>query len=379
MIGAVKSRYSEAAQERAAELCCPVNYDNEYLKAIPQEVLERDYGCGDPSVYAREGDTILDLGSGGGKVCFIASQVVGPKGKVIGVDMTGEMLDLANRNLEPVAERIGYKNVEFKRGYIQDLKTDPELVDELLKTHPVKTSEDLKTLNEKLETLKEEKPLIPDGSVDLIVSNCVLNLVEDNQKPQLFREMFRVLKRGGRIAVSDIVSDEESPPHLKENQNLWSGCISGALQEYDFIQKLEECGFYGIAIDKYDEKPWKIVGGIEYRSVIITARKGKEGACIEKNQAVIYKGPWKKVEDDDGHVLARGQRMAVCEKTFKILGKEPYADSIVAVPPKIEVEGEKPFDCSRSAMRLPGETKSGAAPVTTEPSGNGCKDRVCGC
>ena len=122
--GGVQDRYAAGANAVEAALCCPVDYDPQYLKIIPQDVLDRDYGCGDPSRYVREGDTVLDLGSGGGKICFIASQIVGPKGKVIGVDMTDDMLDLAKTNAPIIAERVGYANVEFNRGHIEDLKLD---------------------------------------------------------------------------------------------------------------------------------------------------------------------------------------------------------------------------------------------------------------
>ena len=121
---AVRERYTSAAAERDAALCCPVEYDRRYFEAIPPEVIERDYGCGDPSLYVREGDTVLDLGSGGGKVCFIACQIVGPTGRVIGVDMNDEMLELARRAATAVAENVGYANVEFHRGHIQDLGLD---------------------------------------------------------------------------------------------------------------------------------------------------------------------------------------------------------------------------------------------------------------
>jgi arsenite methyltransferase len=112
----VRDRYRQGAQERVQDLCCPVDYDPRYLAVIPEEVLERDYGCGDPSRHLRAGETVLDLGSGTGKICFIAAQVVGPAGRVIGVDMTGEMLAVARRNAPKVAERLGYSNVEFRRG-----------------------------------------------------------------------------------------------------------------------------------------------------------------------------------------------------------------------------------------------------------------------
>src|SRR6187455_3136354 len=106
----VKERYAAGAKSRQAALCCPVVYDTRYLEIIPEEVIDLDYGCGDPSPYVRPGETVLDLGSGTGKLCFIASQVVGPQGKVIGVDMTDEMLDVARRNAPLVAERVGYAN-----------------------------------------------------------------------------------------------------------------------------------------------------------------------------------------------------------------------------------------------------------------------------
>src|SRR5258708_33861530 len=111
--------YAAGAEERADNLCCPAEYDDELLTAIPQEVIERDYGCGDPSRYLREGEIVVDLGSGTGKICFIAAQIVGPKGKVIGVAMTDTMLEVARRNAPTVAERIGYSNVDFLKGRIQ--------------------------------------------------------------------------------------------------------------------------------------------------------------------------------------------------------------------------------------------------------------------
>src|SRR6266498_2545749 len=133
----VRERYGTGANERAEKLCCPVDYEPEYLKLIPREVIERDYGCGDPSRYLRKGETVLDLGSGTGKICFIAAQIVGPTGKVIGVDMTDEMLEVARRNAPIVAERLGYTNVEFHKGRIQDLALDLEKLDEELRKRPI--------------------------------------------------------------------------------------------------------------------------------------------------------------------------------------------------------------------------------------------------
>src|SRR6056297_999496 len=119
---AVYQRYASAAQAVEPELCCPVDYRAEYLAAIPDEVIQRDYGCGDPSRFVREGEDVLDLGSGGGKICFIASQIVGPSGSVIGVDQNDDMLRLARDSQAEVAGRIGYDNVRFFKGRIQDLQ-----------------------------------------------------------------------------------------------------------------------------------------------------------------------------------------------------------------------------------------------------------------
>src|SRR5205809_6216417 len=192
----VRQRYADGAKERADKLCCPVDYDSDYLKVIPQEVIERDYGCGDPSKYLREGETVLDLGSGTGKICFIAAQVVGPTGKVIGVDMTDEMLAVARTNAPIVAERIGYSNVEFRKGRIQDLGLDVDLLDAELKRRPISDAASFLAADELAQELRVKSPLIANDSIDAVVSNCVLNLVEAHSKRQLFEEIFRVLKIG---------------------------------------------------------------------------------------------------------------------------------------------------------------------------------------
>src|SRR5881398_751517 len=287
----VRQRYATGAKERADKLCCPIDYEDQYLKVIPQEVIERDYGCGDPSHNLREGETVLDLSSGSGKICFIAAQIVGPNGKVIGVDMTDEMLELARRNAPIVAERLGYANVEFRKGRIQDLALDLELLDRQLKENPITDAASFLAADELAEELRCKHPLIASDLVDVVVSSCVLNLVEPKSKRQLFDEIFRVLKKGGRAVICDIVSDEEVPDEMQNDPELWSGCISGAFTEESFLQAFERAGFYGIRILKRDAAPWRAVEGIEFRSVTVEAFKGKQGQCFERNQAVIYRGP----------------------------------------------------------------------------------------
>ncbi len=307
----VRQRYAAGAKERADKLCCPVDYDARYLDVIPREVIERDYGCGDPTRYLREAETVLDLGSGTGKVCFIAAQIVGPKGKVIGVDMTDEMLEVARRNASIVAERLGYANVEFRKGRIQDLALDLELLDRQLKKHPITDAASFLAADELAEELRVKYPLVPNDSIAVVVSNCVLNLVEPKSKRQLFEEIFRVLRKGGRAVICDIVSDEEVPERLQNDPELWSGCISGALTEDGFLAAFENAGFYGIQILKRDVDPWRTVQGIEFRPVTIEAFKGKQGECLERNQAVIYRGPYKEMLDDDKQDLQPLQEAAV--------------------------------------------------------------------
>lgn len=367
---AVRERYAAGAKTAEAKLCCPVDYNAELLKVIPQEVIERDYGCGDPSKYLRTGETVLDLGSGTGKICFIAAQVVGAAGKVIGVDMTDEMLEVARRNAPVVAERIGYANVEFRRGRIQDLALDLDRLDAKLKQRPISDAASFLAADEIAQELRVKHPLVANDSVDVVVSNCVLNLVEAKAKQQLFEEIFRVLKVGGRAVISDIVSDEEVPAHLQNDPELWSGCISGALTEEGFVAAFTEAGFYGVQILNRDAQPWQTVEGIEFRSVTIEAFKGKQGPCVERNQAVVYRGPFKEVLDDDNHRMERGRRYAVCDKTYNIYRKAPYAEFFEFVEPltPIPVEQAQPFDCSRTALRHPKETKGQDYKATTEAS-----------
>jgi arsenite methyltransferase len=364
----VRERYRQGAEERVADLCCPVDYDPRYLAVIPDEVLERDYGCGDPSRHLREGETVLDLGSGTGKICFIAAQVVGAAGRVIGVDMTGEMLAVARRNAPVVAERLGFANVEFRRGRIQDLALDFDLLDEALAREPVASAEGLLRAAALADGLRRTRPLIADGSVDVVVSNCVLNLVDGQEKGRLFQEIHRVLRNGGRAVISDIVSDEPVPLELQQDPELWSGCISGALTERGFLAAFEAAGFYGIRILERQREPWRTVAGIELRSLSVEAFKGKEGICLERRQAVVYKGPFREVLDDDGHRMRRGERYAVCDKTFNLYQREPYRSSFEFVEPLEEVplEAAQPFDCSRTALRHPRETKGQDYQVTTE-------------
>jgi len=358
----IRDRYASGAHEVEPGLCCPTaSYDPAFLKLLPREIIEKDYGCGDPSRYVNEGETVVDLGSGAGKVCYILAQKVGAAGRVIGLDFNDAMLAVARKYLDEMAHKLGYRNVEFRKARIQDMALDLDAAGRWLKRHPIQTIEQLSAFQTHCQSLRTQSPLIADESVNVIVSNCVLNLVRSEDKAQLFREMHRVLRRGGRCVISDIVCDEDPTPAILADPRLWSGCISGALREDRFLQMFEEAGFYGVEILSRAEQPWQVIDGVEFRSLTVRAYKGKEGPCLERNQAVIYKGPWKQVRDDDGHLFHRGQRMAVCDKTFQIMTDPagPYSGQVIPVPPRVEVPQEeaKAFDCHGSGVRDPRQTK----------------------
>lgn len=364
----VRDRYSAAAKAVEPALCCPVEYATDFLSAVPDEIISKDYGCGDPTRYVQPGETVVDLGAGAGKLCYILSQVVGPAGRVIGVDCNLDMLALARKYTGAVAERVGHANVEFRYGLIQDLALDLDQLNTVLGQQSVSDAADWLALRETTDRLRTESPMIPDDSVDCVVSNCVLNLVRPQDRRRLFAEVFRVLRRGGRAAISDIVSDEDVPEHLQADPEHWSGCISGAFREDRFLQAFEEAGFHGIEIAQRQPTPWRTVEGIEFRSMTVVAHKGKQGPCLERNQAVVYRGPFRRVEDDDGHSYARGERMAVCDKTYHLLQRAPYAGLFDAIEPRCEIplKNAQQFDCRRAARRDARESKGADYSATSD-------------
>jgi len=195
-----------ATAPSAEALSASVGYTPAELATIP-EGANLGLGCGNPVALASllSGETVLDLGSGGGIDCFLAARRVGPQGRVIGVDMTAEMIDLARKN----AEKSDLKNVEFRQGEIERLPVE-------------------------------------DSSVDAVISNCVINLSTD--KERVFREIHRVLKPGGRMMVSDIVLDNELPEKVKNSVAAYTGCIGGALKRQDYLDAITQAGFTGVEI-----------------------------------------------------------------------------------------------------------------------------------
>lgn len=356
---AVSSRYSAGAKAREATLCCPISFNKEHLRVLPEEIIERDYGCGDPTPFVEPGDVVLDLGSGAGKICWIAAQITGPEGRVIGVDINTDMLSLARQYHDEIAGRVGFDNVTYKRGMIQDLGLDLDLLEQRLREKPVTSAESWVDLRQTEDQLRREHTMIPDDTVDVVLSNCVLNLVRPQDKNQLFEEIYRVVKPGGRVAISDIVADEDVPREMQDDPELWSGCISGSYREDLFLEAFANAGFEGIEIVKRDEQPWQTVNGIEFRAMTVRAYKPTAGKALERNQAVVYQGPFAEVQDDSGKTYPRGQRIAVSDQAFARLQRPPYAGMFAAIEPRVEVPAEAAEDYPgcRKAIRSPRETK----------------------
>ncbi len=362
----VQARYSEGAKERQEALCCPVNYQAALLEMLPQEIIERDYGCGDPSRYVKEGDTVLDLGSGGGKICYMAAQLVGEKGFVHGVDMTDDMLHLARKYQVAMAEKIGQDRVSFHKGYIQNLAFDMEAASRFVDENPVKDAESIAYYEDWKLSQQKKNPMIADASISLVISNCVLNLVGRESRGQLLSEMFRVLTPGGRVAISDIISDEHVPQDLQDDPELWSGCISGAFQEEEFLQAFKDAGFVNVAYDKWDEQPWQVVKDIEFRSVTLVATKPLSDKSTDTGKALMYTGPFQSVTDDLGNVFHRGQRIAVSQESYDLQINSDCSDSFVGFSANSDFATSE-FLHAKASLRPIKETK------LTEPAGSCCQ------
>ncbi len=254
----VKKHYGEIAAKANRAGCCSAGsgasaagklYGGEDLSALPSQAVQNSLGCANPLVFAglKPGETVLDLGSGGGIDVLISSRYVGETGKVYGLDMTDEMLKLANAN----KARMGANNVEFLKGYIEDIP-------------------------------------LPDGTVDVVMSNCVINLSED--KPKALAEAYRVLKPGGRFAVADIVAVKPCPDSIRQQVALWFSCISGALEVKEYSRLLQEAGFHDVSVEPVhlytsDVIEREVIGNsrkyAKYRSLVSEADGVFAGALIK--------------------------------------------------------------------------------------------------
>ncbi|OEU54388.1 MAG: methyltransferase type 11 [Desulfuromonadales bacterium C00003096] len=260
----VQEFYREAAEETKEDILNPVCYDPALIEHIPAEYRFRGYGCGSPVLDAKlqPGERVVDLGCGRGVECFIAALQVGPQGRAIGIDMLDNMLTLAGQGATAVAERLGYKNLEFHKGYLESL--------------PLK-----------------------DGTADVVLSNCVMNL--STHKRRAFAEIHRVLQPGGRLVISDVVCEQEPSAALRNDELLRGECIAGALTQKDLVGILEESGFIAIRLIK--RFPYRVVQGHPFFSLTFEAFKANPTEPV----SVIYRGPFATVITDDGQPLVPGQ------------------------------------------------------------------------
>ena len=303
----VRNFYSKAAVSAQESLCCPTQYDSKELSHIPKEVLEISYGCGSPVGRAnlREGEVMVDLGSGGGIDCFIAARHVGKAGRVYGIDMTEEMLGVARKNAALVAKNLGYNNIEFRQGYLESIPID-------------------------------------NSSVDLVTSNCVINLSTD--KDEVFGEIHRILKPGGRFMISDIISDKEAPEAMQNNKELWGECVSGALTLNKFLGYAGKNRFKGLRVQK--DYLWKEVEGIKFYSYTIEGCKhvpSKNKSFCSSLQAT-YAGPFESVTFQ-GTVYPMGIAVEINEDTAQLLASHSYAGQIIITNPTTEKPAEPESSC----------------------------------
>lgn len=296
------------SEDLKTNACCtltaPPKYILDALSEVHDEVQAKYYGCGLTIPFEVEGLRILDLGSGSGRDCYIASKLVGENGFVVGVDMTDEQLEVANRHIDYHTEKFGYAkpNVSFIKGNI-----------------------------ERLDELDFEE-----GSFDLIISNCVVNLAGDKQK--VLNDAYRLLKPGGEMYFSDVYSDRRVPVALQKDPVLWGECLSGALYWNDFLNFAKKAGFTDPRA--VENKPITIenkeveekVGELEFYSVTYRLFKldGLESDCEDYGQAAVYKGSIKGSEAaydlDDHHHFPKGKIITVCGNTYMMLNDTRFKD-----------------------------------------------------
>ncbi|NDV25292.1 DUF5714 domain-containing protein [Desulfovibrio sp. JC010] len=280
-LAVVKDFYTEAADTAKEDILNPACYDPALMDHIPERYRFRGYGCGSPIMDAEitEGEHVIDLGSGRGIECFIASKMTGPEGKVTGIDMLDPMLNHAREGQSAVAAKLGYDNMDFRKGYLEILPLD-------------------------------------DDAADLLLSNCVLNLSTD--KRRTFAEMFRVLAPGGRLTISDVVCETEPGPEIRNDDTLHGECIAGAQTQKNLCGLLEEAGFESLIMIK--RFPYRTVGGHQFFSLTFSARKPMESETVK----AVYRGPLKTAVTPGGNILIPGTVTELPQQEANLLGEQLF-------------------------------------------------------
>ncbi|MFO8013887.1 MAG: DUF5714 domain-containing protein [Phycisphaerae bacterium] len=326
---AVRTFYADAARNPREDILNPVSYPEDLIAHIPDASRVRSYGCGSPVLEAdlARGDRVVDLGSGSGVECFIASRLVGPEGEVVGVDMLDAMLDLARKGASGVAERLGYANLAFRKGYLENLPLE-------------------------------------DDWADVVVSNCVLNL--STHKRRTFAEIRRVLKPGGRLVVSDVVCEAEPDAAIRNDDSLRGECIAGALAQRDLAGLLSESGLVGLRVLK--RFPYRTVRGHPFYSLTFEARK----PAPTQTMRAMYRGPLASVTTHAGTVLPAGRTRDVPADEVRGTGDDLLRFDAAGRVTNVEMEASPSCGVPPEA-----ETPEGpSVPAPTSKHAAGCM--VCG-
>ena len=342
-LDSIKEYYGKVLQtnnDLKTTACCTAEsiplHLRDILKLIHDEVMAKFYGCGSPIPFLDlEGKTVLDLGSGSGRDAYILSYLVGPKGKVIGVDMTDEQLEVARRHQEFHQKAFGHQtsNITFVKGYIEDLKSAGVL----------------------------------DNSVDLVISNCVINLSPNKKK--VFEENFRVLKPGGELYFSDVFSDRRIPKSVAEDKIILGECLGGALYTEDFRRMMSEVGCLDFRsmtktkIDVMNKDISKQTGNINFYSITIRAFKlALEDRCEDYGQVAYYLGTIPECPHrfalDDHHLFETNKPMLVCSNTADMISATHYKKHFKIIGNKENHLGL--FDCGPSPLENGGDCSIGA-------------------
>lgn len=270
-------------------------------------------------------------------------------------------------------------NIEFILSQPYDLSTNLGLINEFFKKHSTINITDYNSLQSAISEQKINNPIIRDNSVDTVVIDKLINSLEWVNIKESISEAFRVLTKGGSIQIRIILSDEKCNELLPITIN--DQVLKHVPFEQDIINFMNEVGFYGMEYVYRSELPIKVINGIEFHEFIISGNKGKQGPCLDCGQAVIYRGPWKEVIDDDGHHYKRGERVAVCSKTYGITNNQPYAEQFIYVPSYIDIPEDRAhlFDCNTPKNRDIHVTKGITDINSTYGNSNELTACDCGC
>lgn len=287
-----------------------------------------------------------------GTICSVV-QSVENEGTVLVIDSDLTSLNESKKEIDQTVN----KNVQFLQAELDDFQTNSIVISEFLSDHPIQNISSYRSLQSVIEEQRTNNPLVADESVDVIIIDTCINGLPVFRIRKTLSEAFRVLRRGGRIVIKSILADEQVPdpfPYTSESKNLTYVPLEKEIMDF-----LEDTGFYGMKFIQRANFPIKVVKGVEFRSFIVDGYKGKQGICLDQGHAVIYRGPWSEVLDDDGHRYVRGDRVAVCSKTFNIVKQEPYKNEFMYIPPYVEIPKDQAplFDCDTPQLREPSVTK----------------------